>query len=189
MKLSTLLLCGIVFLSAVSSLTAGDVILYGGIQKPGKLAFTSATTIPSNLLNGDFGGTLGARFSGGRIVGFEQNISFSPRYAKPGVKAFQMDSNLLVQAPGKIVPYATAGIGFVRTWGKDLPSIQDPAQIVAFAFSFGTKFSVNYGGGIKVRRILGPLGFNVDLRGYTVPNVFNENLNFIQTSFGAVLTW
>jgi hypothetical protein len=189
MRLLKLLVVGIVFLSAVSPLNAGDFILYGGFQKPGKIAFTSATAVPSDLLNGEFGGTLGARFSAGRIVGFEQNISFSPRYAKPGLKAFQMDSNLLVQAPGKIVPYATAGLGFVKTWGKDFPSSLDPAQIAAFAFNFGTKFSVNYGGGIKVRRILGPLGFNVDLRGYTVPDVHDGKLNFIQTSFGAVLSW
>jgi len=189
MKLSALLLVGVIFLSMVSSLHAGDFIIYGGFQKPGKIAFSSIPGVPSDLLNGDFGGTLGVRLSAGRIVGFEQNISFSPRFAKPEVKAFQMDSNLLVQAPGKIVPYGTAGIGFVTTWGKDLPTTQDPAQIAAFAFNFGTKFSVNYGGGIKVRRLLGPLGFNIDLRGYTVPDLYNGKLNFIQTSFGAVLSW
>jgi hypothetical protein len=187
-KFSPVLLV-IFFLSTAASLSAGDIIFYGGFQKPGKISYSSATAVPENLLKGDFGGTLGIRFSSGRVIGFEQNISYSPRYAKPGVKAFQMDSNLVVQAPGKIVPYATAGIGFVKSWGADLPTDLNVAKIAAFAFSFGSNFSVNYGGGIKVRKLCGPLGINVDLRGYTLPNVHSGTLNFIQTSAGAIVSW
>ena len=130
---------------------------------------------------------MGVRFSTGRMIGFEQNIGYSPRFAKPGVKSFQMDSNFLVQAPGKVVPYATVGIGFIRTWSNDLSL--DAEDIAAYLFGFGTKFSINYGGGVKVRRLLGPLGFNVDVRGYTVPDVYSGTLNIIQTSLGAVITW
>lgn len=187
MKFSKAVTYVIVFLVTASSLYAGDVILYGGSQKPGKLTFSSATAVPEDLLKGDFGGTLGARFSAGRVIGFEQNISYSPRFAKPGFKAFQMDSNLLIQAPGRFVPYATAGIGFVKTWGQN--SDLNPSDIAAMIFNFGTKFSVNYGGGIKIRRLLGPLGINVDVRGYTLPDVYSGSLNIIQTSLGAVLTW
>ena len=132
---------------------------------------------------------MGARFSAGRMLGFEQNISYSPRFAKPGVKSFQMDSNFLLQFPGKIVPYATVGIGFVKTWSNDLPSDLDVEDVAAYLFDFGTKFSVNYGGGVKVRRLLGPLGFNVDVRGYTIPDVYSGTLHIIQTSLGVVITW
>jgi hypothetical protein len=100
-----------------------------------------------------------------------------------------MDSNLLLQAPGKVVPYATAGIGFIVTWGQDFPDEPDPEKTAAAAFSLGAKFSFNYGGGIKLRRIVGPLGFGFDLRGFTVPNAREGSLNFIQMSFGAVITW
>jgi hypothetical protein len=77
------------FLSTVASLSAGDVIFYGGTQKPGKLKYTSATAIPSDLLKGDFGGTFGIRLSTGRRIGFEQNFSYSPRFAKQGSKHFK----------------------------------------------------------------------------------------------------
>jgi len=189
MKISSILLTAAILLAVASSLQAGEIILYGSTQKAGKLKFSSIPEIPEDLLEGERGSVFGVRLSSGRIIGFEQNISYSPRFAKEGVKAFQMDSNLLVQAPGRVVPYATAGIGFIVTWGKDFPDSLDPEEIAAAAFSFGSKFSVNYGGGIKFRRILGPLGFNFDLRGFTVPNASDGSLNFIQMSFGAVFTW
>jgi hypothetical protein len=187
MKFSRVITSALVCLVGASSLFARDFILYGGSQNPGELTWSSAANVPGDLLNGDFGGTMGVRFSTGRMIGFEQNISYSPRFAKPGVKSFQMDSNLLVQFPGKIVPYATVGIGFVKTWSNDHPL--DVEDVAAYLFGFGTKFSVNYGGGVKVRRLLGPLGFNVDVRGYTLPDVYSGKLNIIQTSFGVVITW
>ena len=189
MKLRSILLTAAIILAAASSLQAGEIILYGGTQKPGKLKFSSVSEIPEQLLEGDWGGTFGVRFSGQRVLGFDQNISYSPRFAKKGIKAFQMDSNLLLQAPGNVVPYATAGVGFIVTWGKDIQENSVPEEIAAAAFTFGPDFTVNYGGGLKLRRIAGPLGLNVDLRGYTVPNARDGSLNFIQVSFGAVFTW
>jgi hypothetical protein len=188
-KLSLVMLLIFVF-STVASLSAGDVIFYGGAQKVGKVSFSEAESVPDTLLKGDFGGTLGVRISTGRILGFEQNISYSPEFAKPGLKAFQMDSNLILQAPGRFAPYASAGIGYIRSWGKDsLSSSPDFDEIVAFAFSFGSNFSYNYGGGLKLRKLIGPLGANVDVRGYTLPGVRNNNLSFIQTSAGLVISW
>ncbi|HSW40645.1 MAG TPA: hypothetical protein VLL97_14265 [Acidobacteriota bacterium] len=179
----------VVILIAVSSLHAGEVILYGGLQKPGKLEYAAAAELPASLLEGTFGGTYGIRFSGGGIVGMEQNISFSPRFAVSGVRAFQMDTNLLLQAPGKIVPYATAGLGFIVTWGQGSTEDMSPAEIAARAFSFGRQFSLNYGGGIKVRRLIGSMGLNADFRGYTIPSARDGSLNFIQSSLGLVFTW
>ena len=189
MKISKAWPSVIAVLFASSSLLAGEFVLYGGAQKPGKLTWSEATSVPEDLNEGQFGGIIGGRFSAGRVIGFEQNISFSPRFGKPGVKALQTDSNLLLQAPGKIVPYVTAGIGLVRTWGQELPSDLDPAKIAAFAYNLGTKFSINYGGGIKVRRLLGPIGINADVRGYTIPDARDGALHILQTSAGLVFTW
>lgn len=176
--------------STVASLSAGDVVFYGGAQKTGKIDYSTAADVPDNLLSGDFGGTLGIRFFRGRVIGFEQNISYSPKYAKPGLHAFQMDSNLVVQAPGRIAPYVTGGIGIIRSWGQDAPSdLTDLEKVAAFAFSFGTKFALNYGGGLKLRKLAGPLGLNIDVRGYTLPGLNESNLNFIQTSAGLVISW
>jgi hypothetical protein len=189
MKAFVILLCGIIFLSTAASLHAGEVIFYGATQKPGKLTWSSATNVSNDLLKGDYGGTFGIRLTSKRKIGFEQNISYSPRFAKPGNKAFQLDSNLVLQVPGKISPYATVGMGYINTWGQGLLPDLNPLQLAAAAFNFGKKYSFNYGGGIKVRRLLGPLGFNIDLRGYTVPNVLDDKLSFLQTSFGAIISW
>jgi len=189
MKISSILLLAVILLSAVPCLQAGEIVLYGSTQKTGKLKFSSITEIPENLLEGQRGNAFGIRLSSGGVFGYEQNISYSPRFAKEGVKAFQMDSNLLLQAPARVSPYATAGLGFIVTWGQDFPDEPDPEKIAAAAFSFGYKFSINYGGGIKLRRILGPLGFGFDFRGFTVPNARDGVLNFVQMSFGAVFTW
>jgi hypothetical protein len=189
MKIKLVLLSVFACLLFTPRLQAGEVILYGSTQNAGKLKFSTVTEIPENLLEGGRGSAFGIRLSSGGVFGYEQNISYSPRFAKKEVKAFQMDSNLLIQAPGKVVPYATAGIGFIVTWGPDFPDDKDPEKMAAAAFSFGTKFSLNYGGGIKLRRILGPLGFGFDLRGFTVPNARDGALHFTQMSFGAVFTW
>ena len=190
MKISTIIICSICILLAASSLQAGEAVIYGGSQKPGSLSFSALSEVPGDLLQGDWGGTFGARFSAGKVFGMEQNISFSPQFAVSGVYAFQTDTNLLLQVPGKFVPYATAGIGYIVTWGQEtFPEDLDPAKIAAYAFSFGSAFSLNYGGGIKIRRLLGPMGFNFDARGYTIPSARDDSLNFIQLSFGPVFTW
>jgi hypothetical protein len=189
MKISKIWLSAAVVLFTSSTLLAGEFVLYGGAQKPGTLTWSEATDAPSDLFDGEFGGTIGARFSAGRVIGFEQNVSYTPKFGKSGVRAFQTDSNLLIQAPGKVVPYATAGIGIITTWGQELPSDLDPEDIAAFAFNIGTKFSVNYGGGIKVRRLLGPVGISFDVRGYTIPDAHNATLHIIQTSAGLAVNW
>lgn len=190
MKVSTIVICIVFLLLTVSSLQAGEAILYAGSHKPGKLTFNAASEIPGDLLEGGYGSTYGIRFSGGKAFGFEQNISFSPRFGRSGVRAFQMDSNLLLQAPGKIVPYATAGLGFIVTWGQGgEPESLDPVELANFAFSLGREFTINYGGGLKVRRLMGPMGINFDVRGYTIPSARDGSLSFIQMGIGAVFNW
>ena len=198
MKYLSRVLMGIFLLSITTSLCAGEMIIYGGTQKPGDISWSNASPIEIGTdLTGDFGGTFGIRYSAGRVIGFEQSIGFSPRFAKPGVKAFQTDSNLIIQAPGNIVPYGTAGIGFVRSWGGDVPTSSNPGEIAAFVFSTGNNFAINYGGGLKIRRLFGPVGINVDVRGYSLPgfegsfenSTTKKGMNFIQTTAGLVFTW
>jgi hypothetical protein len=200
MKLFSRAMMAIFLLSIATPLFAGEMTIYGGAQKPGELRWANASPLEVGRdLVGDFGGTFGARFSAGRIIGFEQSIGYSPRFAKPGVKAFQTDTNLLIQARGNIVPYGTAGIGHVRTWGKDIPTHLDPEKIIAFVFSTGSHFAFNYGGGLKMRRLWGPIGFNIDVRGYTLPgfkiithdenSITEKGLTFVQTTAGLTFSW
>ena len=199
MKLHFLRALPVFFLLSIAApLSAGEIILYGGAQKPGDLRWSDASLSEiAGDLKADFGGTFGIRYSAGRVIGFEQSLGYSPRFARPGIKAFQTDSNLLIQFPGKFVPYGTAGIGLVRLWGQDFPTSFNREDIVAFAFSTGNSFAYNYGGGLKIRRLLGPLGIGIDIRGYTLPDVkakiedsaiTEKGLSFVQTTVGFVIT-
>jgi hypothetical protein len=72
------------------------------------------------------------------------------------------------------VPYLTAGIGLVHQYGSsDLPVGTDPA--------------FNYGGGVKVPRIKGPLGLRFDVRGYRVGFV-TDTVNMLEMSGGIIIS-
>jgi hypothetical protein len=196
MKKLPLMLLAFFLLSTIASLSAKDIIIYGATSKVGALeAKNLAGEVASGLKNltGDFGGTFGVRISTGRIIGFEKNISLSPKFALPGVYAFQMDDNLIIQLPAKkFAPYVTAGIGFVKTWGKDMPTnLDDPAKIAKSIYNVGASFSTNYGGGIKVRKLKGPFGANLDIRGYNMTSgrYVRKNLNFIRISVGLLFSF
>jgi hypothetical protein len=153
---------------------AADVTLYAGIQNPGKL------TIGNAIRDTKTGGVFGARFSGGRVLGFEQTLGFSSNFLESNQRAFNTQSNLLLGIPvDRVVPYGTVGIGFITTFGDSVRTFGD----------IGTKFTVNYGGGLKFRSLSGPLGLRVDIRGYSVPRVFNQTLNFVEGSIGLLFSW
>jgi hypothetical protein len=189
MKRLCILFGMVLCISAASDLQAGEVILYGGAQKPGEIDYSSSVEVPKNLFEGQKGGTYGIRFSGVRPIMLEESIGFSNRFGKRGVSAFQMDTNLIIQSSKKVAPYVTAGLGFIYTWGQKYPEDSDPNKIAASAFSFGKKISTNYGGGIKLRRVMGALGLSIDVRRYTVYGVHGGTLSFFQPTVGAVFTW
>jgi len=173
-SLHTLMLCVFLSLSGALESRAGDLTLFTGVQNPGKLTINNVVRDPK------LGGVFGARFSGGQVIGFEQTLGFSPNFLESGRRAFTTQSNLHVGVPaGHVVPYATAGVGLITTFG-DLP--------LNFG-DIGTKFAVNYGGGIKLRNLAGPLGVRFDVRGYSVPGVFSQTLNFIEGSVGLLFSF
>jgi hypothetical protein len=47
----------------------------------------------------------------------------------------------------------------------------------------GTKFALNYGGGVKVRPS-GPVGFRFDARGYSIFGIQSQTLNMVETTVG-----
>jgi hypothetical protein len=160
-------LCGMV----ASECFAGDVTFYAGLQNPGKLTINN---IPTDT---KLGGVFGARISGGRLIGFEQTFGFSANFLESDQHAFNTQSNLILTVPtGQIAPYGTVGIGLITTYGDKLTD-------------FGTKFTVNYGGGLKFRNLAGLIGLRFDVRGYSVPAVFSQTLNFVEGSIGLLLSW
>ncbi len=116
------------------------------------------------------------------VLGLEHTLAFSPDYLFPSdpgdiqdARGFIYNSNLIFNFPaGKVVPYLTAGVGLIHQYGdRDLP--------------VGTEFAFNYGGGLKVPRLKGPLGLRFDVRGYSV-GAFSNKLNLLEVSGGVLLS-
>jgi len=162
---------------------ATDITVFGGVQRQGKLTLRSAPSTTVNLLrtiNSTNFGVFGVRFAQGRIVGSEHTLAFAPNFIDADTKAIIYNSNFMVQAPLPVVrPYGTVGLGLIGTSGDGLGA-------------FGTKFAINYGGGVKFVPA-GPVGMQVDVRGYSLPStefkVFStesQTVNFLEVSVGIV---
>jgi hypothetical protein len=159
-----------------------DLTLFGGIQNQGKL------TKSAGFAGGDVFetfspktyGAFGARFGHGKVIGGEHSFAYAPNFIQSGSHAFFYHSNLRIQAPLPVLkPYGTAGAGLIHSGGTPLTS-------------FGTRFAINYGGGVKA--MAGPIGVDLDVRGYTIPSVsifaFDEQrLTFLQVSAGVVFSF
>ena len=160
---------------------ANDVTLFGGFQHPGKVTLRSAVSGgvsgASQIIDNPIDvGVFGIRFAHGRIVGAEHTLAYAPNFIDSQTKVVIYNSNILIQAPSPLVkPYVTAGAGtfFVRGSG---------------ATDIGTKFALNYGGGLKFFPA-GPIGARIDVRGYAVPSVQSQTLNVIEVSLGVAFRY
>ena len=162
---------------------ASDITVFGGVQRQGKLTLQSAPSTTVNLLrtiNSTNFGVFGVRFAQGHIFGSEHTLAYAPNFIDADTKAIIYNSNFLVQAPLPVVrPYGTVGLGLIGTSGNGLGV-------------FGTKFAINYGGGVKFVPA-GPVGMQIDVRGYSLPStefrVFStqsQTVNFLEVSVGVV---
>jgi len=163
--------------AAAARAEAADFTVYAGHVKPGSL------TIANIRHSLDGGPIYGFRLSHGFLpfLGLEHTLGFSSGFGRlsdavrsTDVKGFVYNSNLIVNAPvGRTVPYATAGVGILRQYGADE--------------TLGTKFAVNYGGGVKFKRLLGPLGLRLDARGYTASGITSGRLNVFEVTAGILI--
>jgi hypothetical protein len=164
----------------VSSAPAQDLTVFAGGQFPGSV------TVQNVVTSLDKGPVYGVRFSTpfALNVKMEQTLAFSNDFLFPhnlaGItkaNGLLFNSNLLVNIPvGKMVPYVTAGVGFMRQSGSpNLP--------------VGTKFTFNYGGGLKLPKLLGPIGLRFDARGYTAIRVLSHSMNLFEISGGVLFSF
>ena len=176
--LATLVIC---IVSVASNAEVIDLTVFGGIQHSEKLTFESASGATSDLVQ-NFDphtfGVFGARIGHGHLLGGEHTVAYAPNFIDSHNDAFIYHSNFRVQPTISFVkPYATAGVGLIHCGGESL-------------LSFGTKFAFNYGGGVTLTA--GPVGVNMDVRGYAVPKVTivgfttQQRLDFVQASAGVV---
>ena len=153
---------------------ASDLTIFGGLQRQGKITLRQGVSNVPTLFDSQNFGLFGIRAGiGKRMLGTETTFGYTSNFIDSRMKAVILNQNLVVQIPTPAVrPYATVGIGSVITKGSGITDI-------------GTKFAVNYGGGLKVT-LAGPVGGRVDIRNYTLPSVQNQTLNIFEVSLGVV---
>ena len=162
----------IAFLLFASPAFAGDVTLFGGFQREGKLTLKSAASSAGSFTtNPTSFSTFGLRFGKAKTVGTESTFAYTSNFIDGSAKALILNQNLMIQAPTPVVkPYLTAGIGTIIKKGKSITGI-------------GSRFAVNYGGGVKLK-VAGPLGLRLDTRGYVIPGVQGQTLKVLEVSLG-----
>ena len=175
------LICLAALVTLAAKAHAGDLSIHAGYLNPGDLTVENVT----RSLDGS--GIYGIRFGGtfARIFGIEETLAYSPNFLRTGdfaqsedVKGFITSTNFVLSMPsGYVVPYATVGVGTITRFGSG-PD-----------FRFGTKFALNYGGGLKLPRLAGPLGLRFDARGYRAEAIFSESLNIFEVSAGVLFTF
>lgn len=183
MKLHRLLWLPLVFVLLVvfvSSAPAQDLTMFAGGQFPGSV------TVQNIVTSLDKGPVYGVRFTTPFVlnVKLEHTLAFSNDFLFPHNLAGILKANgllyntdLLVNIPvGKVVPYVTAGAGFMRQSGSsNLP--------------VGTKFDFNYGGGLKLPKLIGHAGLRFDARGYTATGVLSHSVSLFEVSAGILFSF
>ena len=167
-------------MASVFSVTAeaADLTFFVGGVKSGSINYHDVKT----SLDGSpiYGARVGAKLV--RFLGMEHSVAFSSDYLFPRKAAaikdangFVYNGNLIIEIPANgVVPFVTAGVGLMHQYGdEDLP--------------VGTKFAVNYGGGVKFPSLAGPVGLRFDIRGYRAGVVSNK-LNMIEVSGGVIIS-
>jgi len=167
-----------VFFSVAAYSSAADLTFFVGGVNPGSISYKDVKT------SLDSSPVYGLRLATNVVpaFGLEHTLGFSSDYLYPhniseirDANGFVYNSNLIFNIPaGRVVPYLTAGVGVLHQYGDhDMPG--------------GTRFAVNYGGGLKFPRLIGPLGLRFDMRGYRVGSVSNK-LNIFEATGGILLS-
>jgi len=91
-------------------------------------------------------------------------------------------------------PYLVVGAGGLTSEIRDGSAAfvngAEPQPVQLMSYTTATRSStVNYGGGLKVMNVLGPIGFRADVRGRTIPNFYHETINWPEVTGGLLLSW
>ena len=169
------------------------MLLFGSSAKSQEISVFAGGLFPGHgTVNGqstplDRGPIYGVRLTTGfaAFLKLEAALALSNDFLFPhnvagvtGAKGILVNANLAADIPvGKrFVPFLTAGLGFMHQYGSNnLP--------------VGTKFNVNYGGGLKLPRLFGPAGLRFDARGYTATHVFSRSVNMFELSGGIMVSF
>ncbi len=176
----------LIFCVGQARAAGGQFTLYAGYLNPGDVNLDNVRT-GLNLRGTSLYGVRG-EFDFLKIFGIEENFGFSPRIFNStlfpnGIPAsdargFLYSTNFVLNIPlSRFVPYVTAGVGLIKPWGVDFTT-------------FDATFAGNYGGGVKLNRLVGPVGLRFDVRGWRTADIAGQGgVNLFEASGGVTFTW
>src|SRR5262249_18553042 len=107
-----------------------------------------------------------------------------PGVSIPTLQAAKQNGTLQNFVPGADLTHGVAFVGNPTGTGTTVVVANDVLGDHATFFTFG------YGGGLKLQRLWGPLGFFGDIRGRAIPNFFNgHGTNLLELSAGLNFSW
>jgi len=161
----------------LTPLYGSDVSVFAGFDDVRTL------TTETGRLQFDNFNIFGVRFEKdfGVIFGFENTLGVSPSsfltQAGEDNGGLYYTANLVINLPiRRTLPFVTWGLGLAHKSGQSFPDT-------------GTKFVTNWGAGIKIRRVAGPLGLRVEYRRFTFRDVVEESLRINEFSAGLMFTF
>ncbi len=174
----------LVFFVGQAQAAGGQVSFYAGYLNPGDVNMDNIQTGLELRGTSLYGGRIEFDFL--KFLGIEQNFAFSPRLLNSSlfpqqsseVRGFLYSTNGVVNIPlGRFVPFVTAGLGMIRPWGTNI-------------MDFDATFAGNYGGGLKLDRLVGPVGMRFDVRGWRTADIAGMGgVNIFEATGGITFTW
>lgn len=162
----------------MGELPASDLSFVAGLAPTGK-----AELEEGGHLNFDTFPLLGARFEKDFffILGFENNLIYGSGVLAPksgeGEPALYYTANLVLNLPNeKIVPNFVFGLGILHRFGNSTPDV-------------GTSFITNWGLGVKLHELSGPVGLRFDYRRIGIRGVEDSTVTAQEITGGIVISF
>lgn len=162
----------------------GQAYFFAGYLEPEHVNFDNVLNTVRTRGNGLYGARV--EFGFWKVLALEQGIAFTPRLLSSSLFPAAVDdihgvlynSNIVAKAKlGRFVPFATIGFGFIKPWGSGL----EP---------FDFTFAGNVGAGVRMDRLLGPMGLRFEARGWRSGDIAGQgDTNFLEATGGLTFTW
>ena len=130
------------------------------------------------------GGGITTNMKDGDVFVLNNTFIDVPGVSPATLRAAQLNGTLQSIVPGVNTTNGVAFVGNPTGTGSTVVVANDVLR------DHVTFFTFSYGGGLKMQRVWGPLGFFGDVRGRTIPNFFNgHGTNLLELSAGLNFAW
>ena len=129
------------------------------------------------------GGGITTNTKNGNVFVLNNTFIDVPGVSPATLQAAQLNGTLHNFVPGANTTNGVAFVGNPTGTGTTVVVANDVLRDQTF-------FTFSYGGGLKLQRLWGPLGFFGDVRGRAIPNFFNgHGTNLLEVSAGLNFAW